>query len=126
MDDKDAQMRDFASRLQKEMLRKGWSQSDLARAANKFMPNGKEFGRHLINYYLRLRGLPTPVYLKALADALGIEPESLLPPQETWANREFVGVQMKTVPENPEEVWLEFKQRVPLDKALEVMRILRE
>jgi transcriptional regulator with XRE-family HTH domain len=126
MDDKDAQMRDFANRLQKEMVRKGWSQSDIARAANKFMPQGKEFGRHLINYYLRLRGLPTPVYLKALSDALGVDPDVLLPPQERWDNREYVGVQMKTVPENPDEVWLEFKQRVPMGKALQIMQILRE
>lgn len=123
--DREATMRDFARRLQKEMVRKGWSQSDLARAAQKFTPEGKDFGRHLINYYLRLRGLPTPVYLKALADALDVPPEELLPAQEDWTTREFVGVQIKTVPDNPSEVWIELKQRVPLDKALEVMNLLK-
>lgn len=123
--DKDATMRDFAQRLQKEMLRKGWSQSDLARAADKYMPEGKEFGRHLINYYLRLRGLPTPVYLKALSDALGVAPEALLPPQEHWSTKDFVGVQMRTVPDNQGEVWLEFRQRVPLAVAIQVMELLK-
>jgi len=124
-DHKEAVMRDFARRLQKEMVRKGWSQSDLARAAQKFMPEGKDFGRHLINYYIRLRGLPTPVYLKALSEALGIPSEELLPEQEDWTTREFVGVQMKTVHDNPNEVWLELKQRVSLDKALAVMKLLK-
>ena len=124
-DNKNDVMREFARRLQQEMVRKGWSQSDLARQAQKFMPEGKEFGRHLINYYTRTRGLPTPIYLKALSDALDIPTEELLPAQEDWKTKDLSGVQIKTIPDS-EEVWIELKQRVSMEKALEIMRLLKE
>ena len=124
--DKETRMRDFAKRMQKAMVAKGWSQSDLARAAQKFMPEGQDFGRHLINYYIRLRGLPTPIYLKALADALGVPPDELLPPQDHWTTREFVGVQIASVEGSPDEVWLEYRGRMSMTKAIEVMKLVND
>lgn len=123
--DKEAQMREFARRLQKAMIAKGWNQSDLARAANMHMPDKREFGRHLINYYMRQRGLPSPVYLKALAGALDMEPTDLLPDHDHWQTRDMTGIQLKTI-DGTNEAWLSFNQRIPLSKALQIMRLVQD
>lgn len=61
----------FARRVYKLMLAKGMTQSDLARAA------GLE--RNRISSYVRGAALPTGLYLKKLADALGVKSTELLP-----------------------------------------------
>lgn len=43
----------FAKRLNSYLLRKGWKQADLVRAAQNHMPEGMLFGRHLISSYIR-------------------------------------------------------------------------
>lgn len=60
----------FARRVYKLMLDKNLTQSDLARKA------GLE--RNRISSYVRGVALPTGLYLKKLADALGVNPTDLL------------------------------------------------
>ena len=122
---KDAVRVEFARRLQRRMLEKGWHQAELARQATKFLPEGQEFGRYNVSYYLRGKVLPGPVHLTALCKALGCEPLDLVPqkglPQATT-----------TVPPldlrdmNDGNVWLRVNQAVTWPQALEIMRILKQ
>ena len=76
----------FAQRLNRAMLAKGWSGSDLAREATKFVPkthkdkDGKPYvlGGHLTSAYLRAANEPTEKNLEYLAKALGVKPTDLL------------------------------------------------
>lgn len=77
---------EFARRLQKAMVAKGWSQSELARRANALLPQiapgqkqGKDFRRDMVSHYIRGKHLPTPANLNALAEALEVRPGDLLP-----------------------------------------------
>lgn len=70
--------REFARRLQAFMDDKGWNQAELARRTAEHCRTGK-FGRDNVSSYIRAISLPGPVYLKAIAKALGVEKEDLLP-----------------------------------------------
>jgi transcriptional regulator with XRE-family HTH domain len=61
----------FGRRLHKLMLAKGWRQADLARAAGLQRAN--------VNSYVNGGSYPSELNLRALAQALGTEPETLLP-----------------------------------------------
>lgn len=78
---------EFARRLQAQMILKGWNQSELARRASALLPKpvkgqkrgASGIGRDSISHYMRGKMLPLPVYLDALAKALGVRPEDLMP-----------------------------------------------
>ena len=67
---------DFANRLQKAMVAKGYNQSELARRTADYMPEDpetgkrKRFGRDNISTYIRGLALPQPATLAALAKAV--------------------------------------------------------
>lgn len=67
---------EFGRRLQREMIRKGWNQSDLARAAHKYAP---EIERYNVSHWVRGQHIPTPVNLNAIAKAIDIDPSVLMP-----------------------------------------------
>jgi transcriptional regulator with XRE-family HTH domain len=73
----------FAHRLKKLMVQKDMSQSDLARAAFGFddptSPSRVPKGRDRISAYLNARQFPDDANLEALAKALGLAPEDLIP-----------------------------------------------
>lgn len=76
----DERLQAFAQRLNRLMTAKGWTGAELAREATKHSPRGVEIGRHLISAYTRAANEPTDVNLKAIATALGVKPDELLPP----------------------------------------------
>jgi hypothetical protein len=69
----------FAKRLNQMLLRKGWSQADLTRAAQNHVPEGHEFKRHLPSVWLRGKHMPNGINLEILAKALGVTKEDLIP-----------------------------------------------
>lgn len=75
------EMKIFASRLYRLMIKKGWSQAELARQTKLHDPRpGKPgIGRDMIGGYVRALHLPEPPYVKILAATFGVEPEELLP-----------------------------------------------
>lgn len=62
---------EFARRLQLALVEKGWNQSELARAVGT--------GRHNISVYASAKSYPMPPLLKSISEALGVDPEWLLP-----------------------------------------------
>lgn len=62
---------DFGRRVYRLMLAKNMNQSDLARAAG--------MDRNRVSSYVRGQSLPTGLFLKKLAEALGVKPTDLLP-----------------------------------------------
>jgi transcriptional regulator with XRE-family HTH domain len=78
---------EFARRLQQQMILKGWNQSELSRRASEHLPRPPKgqkqgitgIGRDSFSHYLRGRSLPRPAYLEAMAKALGVRPEDLMP-----------------------------------------------
>lgn len=84
--DSDEIKEEFARRLQAAMVQKGWNQSELARRATDLLPKpakgqkrGKSIGRDSVSHYMRGRMLPEPAYLTAIAKALDMRPDELLP-----------------------------------------------
>lgn len=107
----------FAKRLYRAIVNKGWTQSELARQAN--------LTRNAVSTYVTARTLPTPSNLDALAKALGVAAEELLPPVaealapavsaiETCSFREVEGGQAR----------LQVNKIVSMDTALEVIRLV--
>lgn len=62
----------FARRLYKALVNRGWTQSELARNAG--------LTRNAVSAYINARNLPTPANLEVLAKALRVAGEDLLPP----------------------------------------------
>jgi transcriptional regulator with XRE-family HTH domain len=104
---------EFARKLQKAMLDKGWNQSELARRAG--------MGRDNISGYMSGRILPGSKHLKKLEDAL--------------SQQLIEGVVLRDEPDTP---MLEIKQHddgmvvirmvqiVPMSVAMEIMELLKE
>lgn len=74
--------REFTRRVVTRMRELGMNQSDVAREAARFHPDGV-FGRDLVSNYCRAHGkgkIPQPQNLPILARALRMHPDNLLPP----------------------------------------------
>lgn len=120
---KDVVKREFAKRLQAAITARGWNQSELARAAGKYLPSGK-FGRDNVSNYVRGLVLPGPPHLNALAEALKVSPDDLLPSR--YAN----SVENDNPPLSVKEleggrVWLRVNQAVDWEDALKILAILK-
>lgn len=118
--------REFGRRLMKAIIDKGWNQSDLARAAEKHMPEGQKFGRHLVSNWCKGRNMPSPLNLNAMAKALGVDARDLIPD----ADATFVGddapppVDMKMAPNGKARLKIDIE--TDFDKAVRIMAILNE
>lgn len=117
--------REFAKRLQNAMADVGLNQSELARKAASYMPDGA-FGRDLISHYVRGIAMPRDsIRLGALAKALGVEPSELIP------RRHFPSVETKNAPPldvqdvGAGKAWLRVNQRVDWNVALEILQLLK-
>lgn len=113
---------EFAKRLQHLMTEKGWNQSDMARAAAKFMPD-KKFNRDNISLYVRASQLPGPVRLKALCKALGVEQDKLIPAGAV-ATVDEGSPPLALRPLGNGNDWLQVNQAVPHDVAMQIMVLL--
>lgn len=117
---------EFGRRLKGAMIEKGWNQSDLARAAEKYLSDKKTLGRYSISCYVGGKVLPRPDTLVAIARALGKEPMDLLP---TKGAPSFIpagfeqGLDLKDVGNG--KVLLRVNQATDWMTALEVMKLLK-
>lgn len=108
---------EFARRLYKLMLDKGWRQADFARTAG--LP------RNAISVYLRGASLPSPENLKALAKALGVDPDNLLPNyKESAIDRDNPQIDFRVSPANPKEAWLRINRLVTTSLAIKILGLI--
>lgn len=114
---------EFARRLQKAMLAKGWNQTDLAREADKHMADG-EIRRDNVSQYIRGVVLPGPKRVDALAKALGVPKEDLL-----WTKGlPQAGVNTPDLDARDlgdGNAWLRINMAVPWDVAVAVLKLLK-
>lgn len=115
---------EFATRLGRLMSEKGWSQSDRARHASQFLPKGEEFRRDNVHVYLNQLALPRPKQRDALAKALGVDPEELLPGEGHTKNN--MPVAMRAIPDEPGMAWLSVDKKVTMRTALAVLALLED
>lgn len=112
----------FARRLRALIKQKGWNQSDLARAASKFLPG--PMGRSNVSVYMRCKSLPTPTQLYALARALDVDEAELLP---SITDRRLVsGIDMRTTVDDPSQVVFSIERTISMTKALKILQVLQE
>lgn len=112
----------FASRLQKAILAKGWTQSQLAREAQKHIVSG-EIRRDNISHYIRGIALPRPDKLEAMARALGVKPEDLLPRGAPSAADKAPSLDARDLGDG--NAWLRVNQAVSWDVAVQILKMLR-
>ncbi len=118
----DAALAEFAAKLQHLMVAKNWSQSDLARAAAKFMPD-KRFHRDNISQYVRGLSFPYPVRLNALAKALGVDAQELRPSAGVpSASDKAPPLDFRSIGDGL--VYLRINQAVKFDVAMQIVALL--
>lgn len=121
---KDTLRREFSNRLSAALAKKNWTQSDLAREAAKHSSD-KKFGRDLVSGYVRGKYMPHPLHLEAIAKALGMEKEILLP---------AANIARKGEPNPPQDLRalgdgrasLRINQIVDMNVALKVLKLLND
>lgn len=118
----DAALAEFGRRLQKRMSEKGYNQSDLAREASKHMPN-KKFGRDNISNYVRGVVFPGPIRLHALAKALGVKPDDLVP-EHGLPSTDDRAPPYDIRATSDGNVWLRVNQAVSHEVAMKVLALL--
>lgn len=108
---------EFGRRLYREIIARGWNQSEMARQAG--LP------RDSISTYVRGRAFPTPKSLQKLADALGLSPIDLLPNStESAIDEDIPALEIKVSPAAPTKAWLRVNQLVDFATATRIAEIL--
>lgn len=116
---------EFARRLQAEMAKHGWNQSDLVIAAKRYVPDGKTIAAYDISNYIRGRSLPRSDKLEAVAKALGVSPAELLPHRGMpEVQRAVSPLQMRQ--DEDGNVWLKMDRVVSYPTALKIMALLAD
>ena len=120
---RDAVKVEFAKRLQRAFTHKGWNQSELARRAAVYVPEGG-MGRDVISTYVRGKSLPGPIHLTAICKALGVEPDDLLPSRGMpSAGADSPPLDMRDIGEG--KVWLRINQSVDWSVAVRIINVLK-
>ncbi|MBG6172643.1 transcriptional regulator with XRE-family HTH domain [Labrenzia sp. EL_208] len=108
---------EFARRLYKAMVSKGWNQSELGRQAN--------ISRDAISTYMTARNFPSPDNLSKLSKALDIEPDNLVPNYGLSAmEKDQPELEMKVSPADPSTAYLRISRRVTVATALKVLELV--
>lgn len=99
------------------MIKKGWTQSELARKA--------ELPRDSISVYIRGKSLPTPISAGKLAKALGVKPEEILPNHiESAIDEDSPAFELKQSPNTPGTAWLRVNRLVTMAVGLKIAELL--
>jgi transcriptional regulator with XRE-family HTH domain len=110
---------EFGRNLWHMLLKRGMTQSDLARASR--------LGRDSISGYVRGRNLPEPKSAKALADALGVTIEELYPGSaERAIDSELPVFHMTQVAGHPGKAWVRLNRSMSFTAAVKIAAILDE
>lgn len=108
---------EFARRLYKLMVDKGWRQADLARSSG--LP------RNAVSVYMRGASLPNPESLKALAKAFNVDPDKLLPNyKESAIERDNPQIDFRVSPGDPKSAWLRINRLVSTSLAIKILGLI--
>ena len=108
---------EFAKRVYRLMLNKGWHAAELARQA------GLE--RAAIGTYLHGKTFPSPTNLAALAKALGVTPEELLPNTvESAIDEDNPSFEIKASDNAPGLAWLRINRLVTMETATKIATLI--
>lgn len=123
---RDAARAEFARRLQRRMIECGMNQAQLARELQLRVPN-ERVERDMISRYIRALSFPSASKQVALAEILKTTVYDLVPSvARKVAVDEPRGLPHLSLKEAGDgNVWLQVSKAVPMDKALEVLRILQ-
>lgn len=113
---------EFARRLQRKMAEHGINQSELARRAAKFIPDGK-FGRDNVSNYVRGISLPRPIHLATIAKVFDCSPDDLLPCHGV-ARADDIAPPFDMRDAGDGHAWIRVNQALPWPVALEIARLL--
>lgn len=112
-------LQEFSRRLYRLMLGKGWTQAELARQSG--------LTRDSISGYVRGNHMPTHESVKALAKALGVKPEELLPNiVQTAIDDDIPSLELKVSTSDPSKSWLRVNRLVSTKAAGEVISLLNQ
>ena len=119
----------FAKRLNRLLLQRGWSQSDLARRAGLTSRTGKSDGRDLISKYCSGRNEPNRANLAKLARAFGCQPGDLMnehsvAPPAPEPEPSGDGLQFKPLADG--NVFLHLQSVLPMKAAAAITEIFME
>lgn len=119
---------EFARRLYRRRIDKGWNQSELARRAQAVAPDGVRIGRDLVNKYEKGDRVPEGPRLEALAKALGCRAPDLLPTDALPLALQPSDValpdfQMDADMES-DTIFVRINQRLPSAIAFEIQRLV--
>lgn len=104
---------DFGRRLHKNMIKKGWRQSDLARHS--------ALGKDSISNYVNGRTVPTQQNIEKLAQVLGIAPNDLWPGYDGSMEGRRDVFTFRGDPEDPAYAFVVIDCRLPVDLALRLL-----
>lgn len=116
----------FATNLRNAMNRKGFTQSELMARANSHAPKTHKLSRSNLSEYCNGKKLPGPIRLDAIAKALDVAIEELVPATmprtriplaATQANTELINI-------GNGQARMTMDRTMPWPKAMEVMSIL--
>jgi hypothetical protein len=123
-------MEEFSKRLHYALLKKGWSQSDLARAIDgtfKVDSRGfKQWGsRDRISSYINKKAMPEPRTLTKIAKALDMDAADLAPNLTAAAvENESPALELKMVAGHRDKCLLRINQLVPMSVAVRVLALI--
>lgn len=117
--------REFGIRLRQILVQKGMSQTELARAAAKHTPD-RSFGRDLISSYISGRYIPNPINLAAMAKALDVTPDELLPQSNNLPRRGESTPPLDLRVLGDDRASLRVNQVVSLSVALKVAQLIND
>ena len=111
---------EFGRHLRQLILKKGWTQSELARRAG--LP------RDSISTYVRGAVYPSPTSLMKVAAALNLDPEQVLPNiiEGAVARSANPSFEMKASETEPGRVWLRVDRAVSFSTAAKIAQLLDE
>jgi len=110
---------EFGRRLNRLMQEKDWNQSDLARAAG--------IGRDSVSTYVNGKVFPTPLALKKISAALGVDREALLPNEIMSAfDDEMPAVELKQASGHPDKAWLRVNRMMSFATAAKIIALIDE
>jgi transcriptional regulator with XRE-family HTH domain len=110
---------EFGRRLLSLLADKRWTQGDLHRASG--------VSRDAISTYVRGVSFPESANLHAIASAFGLTADTLLPniTESVARNDASPTLEIRSIPGDPDNVWLRINQKVSYDLAAKIMAMVK-